>query len=302
MQRFPDGARVCFVGDSITHNGNYVTRIADYYRRHFREARVEFYNCGISGGTLENALNVFEEDTASYDPTHVVLMIGVNDSEMGRLGNPPSAARYDQLAQAYARYCGNMERLYKLVGERGMNLVLCTPVPYAEYQENNPAPQRGGYALMQGYAEYVRRFAEAHDIPLCDYHTEMTKVMQEQTLYNPDSVHPTPTGHFYMAKIFLASQGLTLDADVPPCDEVAEWSESSHALRDLIAAEYFAVPNYTACTPKQRLDAVNAKLQEIRETNLEMNPYIKGLIERYVENISKKPELIANIKRFMQAQ
>ena len=39
MARFPDGARVCFVGDSITHNGLFIAYIAAYYRENFLKRR-----------------------------------------------------------------------------------------------------------------------------------------------------------------------------------------------------------------------------------------------------------------------
>lgn len=53
-------------------------------------------------------------------------------------------------------------------------------------------------------------------IPLCDYHTAVTKAMQSGSLYAPDGVHPTERGHYLMAKTFLASQGLTIDEEAPP--------------------------------------------------------------------------------------
>jgi type I restriction-modification system DNA methylase subunit len=80
MSRFPNGARVCFIGDSITHNNLHVSHVVDYYREHFADAKVEFYNCGISGGTLTTTLNCFDEDIPLYNPTHAVIMIGINDS------------------------------------------------------------------------------------------------------------------------------------------------------------------------------------------------------------------------------
>lgn len=43
MKRFEDGARVCFVGDSITHNGGYLKYILYNYRRQFPGECVEFF-------------------------------------------------------------------------------------------------------------------------------------------------------------------------------------------------------------------------------------------------------------------
>ena len=62
MNRFPDGARVCFVGDSITHAGRFQKYIVAYYRKKFPDAKVEFYNCGIAGGNLRNTISIYNED------------------------------------------------------------------------------------------------------------------------------------------------------------------------------------------------------------------------------------------------
>ena len=108
MERFPDGARVCFVGDSITHRGLYIAHIASHYRKYYPDSKVEFYDCGISGGNLGNAIKIYNEDTAIYDPTHIVLMIGINDSKRNLLNDDPrSAKRYEALNEAYENYGKN---------------------------------------------------------------------------------------------------------------------------------------------------------------------------------------------------
>ena len=54
MNRFPNGARVCFIGDSITHNNLFLAHIVAYYREHFKDSKVKFYNCGVSCGKCVN--------------------------------------------------------------------------------------------------------------------------------------------------------------------------------------------------------------------------------------------------------
>ena len=98
---------MCFVGDSITHRGLYIAHIATHYRKYYPDSKVEFYDCGISGGNLGNSIKVYEEDTALYEPTHAVLMIGVNDASPYTLCDPPSAERYEKLLAAYNKYCNN---------------------------------------------------------------------------------------------------------------------------------------------------------------------------------------------------
>ena len=79
---FKDGDRVAFFGDSITRNGEAITRTAACYRRMFPERKVRFFNIGISGGRVPAAHLFFEDWIAPRHPTHVVLAFGVNDAGM----------------------------------------------------------------------------------------------------------------------------------------------------------------------------------------------------------------------------
>ena len=108
MNRFPNGARVCFIGDSITHNNLFLAHIVAFYREHFADAKVEFYNCGISGGTLTTTLNCFDEDILPYNPTHAVIMIGINDSDRNALIGAKEY-KYYSLELAYNNYKPNHE-------------------------------------------------------------------------------------------------------------------------------------------------------------------------------------------------
>lgn len=302
MERFPDGARVCFVGDSITHRGIYIAHILAHYRKYFPDSKIEFYDCGISGGNLGNSIKIYNEDTAIYEPTHVVLMIGVNDSKRNLLADPASAERYNELCLAYNNYQKNLEHFYRMMKERDIKLILCTPVPCNEYRAEESKRLPGAYALIQGYAEYVRNFAKTHDIPLCDYHTPMTEAMQKEDIYAPDGVHPTEHGHYIMAKIFLASQGLTIDEESPLPNDINEWFETVQKLRCVIATEYFNVPNYTELSDAERIKAVNERLA-LAEAGADLGEHTKyftELMRAYVQNKSHQQEYIAKIKEFMK--
>ena len=304
MKRFPDNARVCFVGDSITHNGLFVKHIVATYRNRFPESGVEFYNCGISGGNLGNTIAVYHEDIAIYDPTHIVLMIGVNDSNRGALAEPRSGERYERLRAAYERFAANYERFYELTRERGIELTVCTPMPYEEYMESDQVPLRGGYALIQAYAEFVRNFARVRGIALCDYHAEATRYMQEEVLYSPDRVHPTARGHEVMAKTFLATQGIEMESTPESTKELDEWYDTVQKLRNVIAAEYLAGVNYLELTDEERYAAMSAKHDAIERGESDLGiytEYIGSLICRYLESKPHQAEYIEFVKEFMKS-
>ena len=300
MKKFENGARVCFVGDSITHVGIYLKYIIDTYRKQFPESGVEFYDCGISGGNLGNTIAVYDRDIAIYDPTHIVLMIGVNDAGRSFLNEARSVERYEKLIRAYKRYGENLERFYQLTRERGAELILCTPMPYAEYIESNEAPLRGAYALIQGYAEYVRNFARAKGIELCDYHAAATEAMQGENLYSPDRVHPTARGHEIMARTFLAAQGIEIEKVESFSEEIEEWHSMTQRLRDVIATEYFMLPGYATMADEERIIEMGKIYGEIMSGLRETTPYFKSLVEMYPKNKPCEAELIAGIKRIMK--
>jgi endoglucanase len=78
-QIFPSGSRVCFVGNSITNNGEFHHNILLFHLTRYPKENVSFFNCGISGDVTAGILNRMEDDILIHQPTHIVLMIGMND-------------------------------------------------------------------------------------------------------------------------------------------------------------------------------------------------------------------------------
>lgn len=299
MKRFENNARVCFVGDSITHTGIFIKYIVSTYRREFPDSKVEFYNCGIAGGSLGNAIKVFDEDIAIYDPTHIVLMIGINDSGRGLLKEMSSIERYEKLFDNYVKYQNNLERFYSIMRERNIKLILCTPMPYAEYIESEVEALRGGFALIQGYATLVREFAREKKLDFCDYHSAATKSMQSKSLYNPDRVHPNKSGHALMAKTFLLAQGIDYDINENVTDDVEEWYQLTQKIRNIITTEFLNVPNYIEKSNSERQEHIQKLYEEMQNGTYKPDAYFASLITSYVSEKQYQAEYIERVKRFM---
>ena len=297
---FPAGARVCFVGDSITHSGYFIRHIHEYYRTEHSELKVEFYNCGIAGGNLRNTIDIYNEDIDIYKPTHIVLMIGVNDSRRHRLDNEPSAERYEKIFESYEKYQRNLEEFLRITKERNAELILCTPAPYDEYQKADSPCLKGGYALMQGYAAYIKEFALKNGILVCDYHSAMTRAMQTDVLYSTDRVHPNDKGHLCMARTFLEFQGAEEGAITDFSPETEEWYAVMKKLRDVVTAEYFASPEYLKMSDGERIEAVREKVDMVDKGQLELGDYVEGLMRRYLENKPHQAEYISFLKNYMK--
>lgn len=251
MNAFQKGDRICFIGDSITHGNNFVTRIAAWYGAHLPEREILFKNAGVSGGSAESALLYFDEDVVPFRPTVSAVMLGVNDSWRTELEKPASPERDQVLRNAYDGYCERMEKLVLRLREIGSRVILCTPAPYAEFLETGQKPLPGGFALIQRYAEAVRALARKYGLDLVDWHARMSELyLIESELYREDHVHPLDRGHWRMTEWFLLEQGLTPDA-FAPIEEVTEkagltrWAENVARLRNLYASEWMIVKNYT---------------------------------------------------------
>ncbi len=238
--RFPENARVCFVGDSITHGNHFVSRIAGYYAEHFREDNVNFYNCGISGATTDTTLRVFDINVAPYHPTHAVLMIGVNDSGRETLTGERSAERYAMYKVNFERYKENLDKICKRLEEIGAQVTLVTPVPVDEYSKFDTPTLPGALAMLTEYANYVKAYAKEKGYPLCDTFSAMTEALWNgECVYREDRIHPNELGHFYMAKAFLAHQGIDLGEYTPMPKFMEDWNFKASYYSNLITSEYF---------------------------------------------------------------
>lgn len=300
MNRFPDGARVCFVGDSITRAGIFIKHIVAYYRENFPDSSVEFYNCGIAGGNLGNTLAVFEEDVAIYNPTQIVLMIAGNDARRGLLKEPPSPEKYDKLHEAYETYKERMRRFYELTRERGIELTLCTPMPYAEFADGDAPVFRGGYALNLGYAAFVREFARRHGIGLCEYFNAAVRAMQTESLFAADRTHPNERGHLCMAKAFLSYQGFEYNEPESFPADIEWWYELTQKFRNIITTEFLTVPRYYELTQNERAAYIEELSRKIERGEYCPDDFIKRQIEKYKINQPRGAEYRERLISFMK--
>ena len=300
MNGFPKGARVCFLGDSITHNNGFLSRIVDYYHTNLKDRGVNFYNCGVSGGNLRTLLNIFDEDVAIRNPTHAVIMIGMNDSARYFLQDLPRCKeRYDKLLNAYETYKVRLSTICDKLEAIGAEIIMCTPTPYDEYQDSATYAYKGGFALLAAYAEYVRSFAKERGYKLCDYHTYISKVAQYEPIISPDRVHPNVDGHYHIAKCFLEFQGFDIGENKPIPEYLSEWRTKVEKIRTIHATEDMVVQDYTLST-EERIEKIKKYLE-----NPPASPYIETFVaysKRYLEDKPNQKQLMADIDRLMEVE
>ena len=253
MKRFPDGARVCFVGDSLVAANQYLPRIIDHYNKYFPEANVRFFNCGTSGGSYKGSIDFFRDDVLVHNPTHVVLAFGINDSGRDILSQPRSESRLNTLIANFETFKKSLSAYAELVLSHGIKLTLCTPAPYDEYTELGSPVLRGAFALMVGYSDFVRTYAERAGADLFDNNAYLTRAIQTdaQPVFSPDRVHPNEHGYYLIAKGFLEHQGLIIDDEAPIPKNFANWHTTVRRLRVIYGAEHMLVRNYSLSTEEK---------------------------------------------------
>lgn len=299
MERFPNGARVCFVGDSMTAANQVLSRVIDHYNKHFPGHGITFWNCGASGSTCASALTFFEDDVLPHKPTHAVVAFGINDCQTWHLLKPRGEEKYKSMELAFARYQKNIHDYTKLLVSHGVEVMLCTPPIYDEYGESDQPARKGCYATMVAYADHIRQFAAEYGLGLCDYNSFMARqvCMDTQPVFSPDRVHPTEHGYYLMAKCFLASQGLQIDEEAPIPAYMDAWREAVRRLRIIYGAEHMVVKNYTLPV-EEKLALVRQKLEEKSIAN----PAVEVCAQGYLEQKPAQAELYALVDRLYETE
>ena len=299
MNTFPKDARVCFIGDSITHNNGFVSRVYDYYHQNLKDRNINVYNCGVGGGRVATALPILEEDVLSHNPTHAVIMFGVNDSDNKFFAEERSSERYDNLVKAYEVFQANLREMCRILREKNVEITLCTQAPYDEYQECDTEPWQGGFALMAGYANAVRNIAKELNLPLCDYHKHMSRAMQDEVLYDTDRVHPNDKGQFQMAKCFLAFQGYEIGEYKPFPEYLAKWREKVAIQRNIWMAEKNIIGRFDL-SDEEQIAEIKAYVEEFGGDEERAN-FVK-LGKEYLETKHMQKELYDEINYIMEVE
>ena len=302
LEKFPDGARVCFIGDSLTAQNTVQWMTVDAYKNNFPSANVQFFNCGVAGGTAASALLYLEDDVLVHNPTHALIGFGVNDSSRDTLSLPRTAERYNRMVTAFENYKANMRKLCDELISRGIKVTVCTPPPYDEYHESSTPALVGGYALMLAYAEEARKVAKEKNLPLCDYADYFAREMQTDILYTGDHIHPNAHGYYVMGKYFLSQQGLDAgeERNAPP-EHLKEWCDWVSKRVEIFSGELMIVRDYSLPLEEKikvaqeyirtRTDVI-PRLIEIANHYIELKPLqaeiFKGMDESYAKSVLSK--------------
>lgn len=211
---FKDGDRVCFIGNSITNNGQFHNFIALYYATRFPNEKIQFFNCGISGDAAGNVIRRMDKDILVNKPTWSLVKLGMND--VGRGLYSPFADTIHGIQQkrqaAIDTYKENLEIIINTLLKNNSKVVLQKPSIYDQAGALKAENHFGVNDALKECCKCIDELAAKYNLPTVDYWTILNKVNQvvqqkdsTATIIGPDRVHPGVPGHFIMAYQFLKS-------------------------------------------------------------------------------------------------
>lgn len=320
MERlFARGARVAFIGDSITKHGRAVTYVQDYYCTHLPERKVRIYNLGIAGDEATGACQRFDEIMRIH-PTEAVVTFGVNDMGVNYYASAePTEGDLTGRASCILRHSEAICRLAEMLSAEGMPITLCSAVGRDEVM-----PGEGGLithgatdALLTMYRENCSALGAGLKSTV-DYLTPMQALQAElaaiggPSLFSPDRTHPSPLGQEVMACVFLASQGLPVG--IPSAAAIAagwrlppfsERVRRIHCKSQIIRNLHYIYPHQSSCTEGMDLPARIAywrrRLEEAGPPQTAYDRYFRAQCLHYVENAAHEEEYAAELEEMMQA-
>ncbi len=205
--------RVVFLGDSITHGGQYITDIETYFVTRYPDRPIELINLGLPSETVsglsepghaggkfdrpdlhERLARVLEQTR----PDLVFACYGMNDG----IYMPFSDERF-------AKFKEGMVWLHEQVIKSGSAIVHVTPPTFDEIKGGHP----GYNFVLNLYSDWLLCQRSASGWDVADLHEPMNRYLDQQRAKDPkfsfagDGVHPNDLGHWIMAKQILLHLG-----------------------------------------------------------------------------------------------
>lgn len=214
---FKSNDRVCFVGNSITNNGEFYHNVLLYHITRFPGIPIAFYNCGISGDVTGGILRRMDDDILIHQPTVAVIMIGMNDMTSS-LFAPKIISNPDTLQKrvdGLNLYKTNLEKIINIFLDKNIRVILQKPSIYDQTAVLTTPILLGKNDALKLCADFCDDLSRRYKLPIVDYWSIMMRINTDQqqrdscfTITSSDRVHPNATGHFVMAYQFLKTEKL----------------------------------------------------------------------------------------------
>ena len=208
--KLQSGQTFVFAGDSITDCGRRGANapLGDGYARlttqliaaRYPQHEIKFINSGISGNTVQNLRDRWQDDVLFHQPDWVSVKIGINDLHRTLNGTPDSTPPdiYE------TTYRGILER----TRASGARLILIDPF-YISTETGADSFRKKVLDFLPEYLNIVEKLAGEFDA----LHVRTHQLFAEQLKYRPaeyfcpEPVHPYTSGHLVIAHGLLQVLG-----------------------------------------------------------------------------------------------
>ncbi|MCX7705999.1 MAG: SGNH/GDSL hydrolase family protein [bacterium] len=199
-----DGQKVVCIGDSITDCGRrtefaplgngYVKFFNDLILARYPERKITIINKGISGNTIIDLENRWEDDVFYHKPDWLTILIGINDLHHVLRESPDWQECIPERFEK--RYT---ELLLRTKKKLNCGIVLLEPFYISA--DGSDAWRNRVLKELQGYIAVVRKMAKNFNTKIL----KLQEIFQRQLKYRdsetfcPEPVHPNSTGHLVIA-------------------------------------------------------------------------------------------------------
>jgi lysophospholipase L1-like esterase len=216
--------KILFLGNSITHNGLYVSLIEYALKKNNPQQHFEIISIGLASETLSC---LTEKDhpfprpclkerlnraLTAVQPDLIVACYGMNDGIYHPLEKGRKAA-----------FQNGIDDLIQASKKANATLLLISPPPFdalpiqdkvvdrAAADFSYRSPYQDYDAVLKDYSEYLSQLSPK--IPVINWHGAINEVLKQKRKTEPhfsftqDGIHPNPEGHLLMAQLFLKGIG-----------------------------------------------------------------------------------------------
>ena len=210
---FESGDTICFLGDSITHGGQFHEFLQLFYATRYPHLKLSFHNCGISGDNAQGMSYRFKDDVLIHNPSHVFLMTGMNDViRTLYFEGKASDEIIEKREIALFEYKKNTDVLAEKFEASEITPIYLTPSIYDQYSKIEKENDLGCNDALIECSDHIKSIAYQYDATVVDLNTSMRHIMEQElekdslfTITGKDRVHPETTGHFIMFHEILST-------------------------------------------------------------------------------------------------
>lgn len=207
------GSKLLMIGDSVTDcdrlydaipagwgsfGNGYVNLVNACLTGLAPEYRIAVYNKGISGNTVVDLQQRWQQDVLDLKPDYVSVMIGINDvwRHFDAVMQPMEKVDEEMFRNTYEELIQKTKPVVKQMYLIGAFMMI----------ETKDYPMR---KMVERYANITKELAKKYELPYIDVQARMDAFMENLPAYtlSNDHVHPNVQGHMIVAKAFLDEIG-----------------------------------------------------------------------------------------------